>query len=77
MPIVTKSQPQEGKGPNKSAKGSSNPYKWASYTSVFNVLKDTNTTMQSDKRSQPYLQVVDRNGIGCAGFGCLPEGRDI
>ena len=49
MPRVTKSQPQEGQGPNKTAKWSDNPYKWANYTSVFNVLKNTNTTMQSDK----------------------------
>ena len=49
MPRVTNSQPQEGQGPNKSAKRSNNPYKWASYISVFNVLKNTNTTTQSDK----------------------------
>nr|GME19897.1 hypothetical protein GlmaxMp02 [Ipomoea batatas] len=24
--------------------------------------------------TQPYLQVFDQNGIGCARFGCLPEG---
>ena len=50
MPIVTKSQPQEGQSSNSNAKWLNNPYKWASYTRVYNVLNDNNTTMQSDKR---------------------------